>query len=95
MKATMLVAGGLSGGLSSTIAGGKFIDGFKQGIITSGLNHLAHMGYESLEKYNKLEKFLNDNGISYKQQGKNATLEDLAKLKEIFNANEANPFYLP
>jgi hypothetical protein len=28
MKATMLVAGGLSGALSSTIAGGKFIDTF-------------------------------------------------------------------
>ena len=38
----MIAAGGLSGGLSSTIAGGKFIDGFRQGVITSGLNHVAH-----------------------------------------------------
>lgn len=30
MKATMIVMGGLSGGISSTIAGGKFWDGFKQ-----------------------------------------------------------------
>lgn len=44
MKAAMLVAGGFSGGLSSTIAGGKFIDGFKQGLITSGLNHVVHLG---------------------------------------------------
>ena len=29
------------GGLSSSIAGGKFVDGFRQGIITTGLNHLA------------------------------------------------------
>jgi len=39
----MLTSGGLTGGLSSTIAGGKFIDGFRQGLITSGLNHVAHM----------------------------------------------------
>ncbi|THD29700.1 MAG: hypothetical protein DI588_18450 [Flavobacterium johnsoniae] len=42
----MIAAGGLSGGLSSTIAGGKFIDGFRQGVITSGLNHVAHMFLE-------------------------------------------------
>jgi len=42
LKAIMIASGGLSGGISATIAGGKFIDGFKQGLITSGLNHLAH-----------------------------------------------------
>lgn len=41
-KAIMIASGGLSGGFSSTIAGGKFVDGFRQGIITSGLNHLVH-----------------------------------------------------
>ncbi|WP_312083543.1 hypothetical protein [Epilithonimonas hominis] len=45
-KAIMLTSGGLTGGLSSTIAGGKFIDGLKQGLITSGLDHLAHSGIE-------------------------------------------------
>ncbi|HAP94963.1 MAG TPA: hypothetical protein DCP54_04280, partial [Chryseobacterium sp.] len=40
-KAIMLTSGGLTGGLSSTIAGGKFIDGFRQGLITAGLNHVA------------------------------------------------------
>jgi hypothetical protein len=35
---------GCRGVFSSTIAGGKFIDGFKQGVIVAGLNHLAkHM----------------------------------------------------
>ncbi|WP_434980418.1 hypothetical protein [Daejeonia sp. YH14] len=43
LKAVMIASGGLSGGISATIAGGKFIDGFKQGLITSGLNHVAHM----------------------------------------------------
>ena len=35
-----VVSGGLSGGISSTIAGGNFWDDFRQGIITSGLNHI-------------------------------------------------------
>jgi len=38
----MIASGGLSGGLSSSIAGGSFADGFRQGIITSGLNHAMH-----------------------------------------------------
>ena len=42
-RAIMLASGGLSGGVSSAIAGGKFIDGLKQGLITSGLNHMAHL----------------------------------------------------
>lgn len=45
----MVAAGGLSGGLSSTIAGGNFWKGFRQGIITSGLNHVAHLAAESLQ----------------------------------------------
>lgn len=40
-KVVMVASGGVSGGLSSTIAGGNFMDGFRQGIITSGLNHLS------------------------------------------------------
>jgi hypothetical protein len=38
----MIASGGLSGGLSSSIAGGSFADGFRQGVITSGLNHAMH-----------------------------------------------------
>ena len=45
MKAAMIASGGLGGGISSTIAGGNFWDGFRQGIITSGLNHVAHLGF--------------------------------------------------
>ena len=44
----MVATGGLSGGISSTIAGGKFVDGFKQGLMTSGLNHLAHLTFEAI-----------------------------------------------
>lgn len=50
MKAAMIATGGLSGGISSTIAGGNFWDGFRQGIITSGLNHASHLGAEALQK---------------------------------------------
>lgn len=41
-KAIVIAAGGLSGGLSSTIAGGNFWLGARQGLISSGLNHVAH-----------------------------------------------------
>lgn len=42
IKAATIAAGGLSGGISSTIAGGNFWAGARQGLITSGLNHVAH-----------------------------------------------------
>jgi hypothetical protein len=38
----MIAAGGLSGGISSVIAGGNFWKGVRQGVIVAGLNHLAH-----------------------------------------------------
>lgn len=50
MKATMIVVGGLSGGISSLIAGGKFLDGLRQGITTSGLNHLAHLTVSTIQR---------------------------------------------
>lgn len=65
MKAAMVVAGGFSGGISSSIAGGKFIDGFKQGLITSGLNHVAHLaglGIEDLKYKGKLKDALEKAG---------------------------------
>ncbi len=53
MKATMLVAGGLSGGFSATIAGGNFGDGLKQGLITGGLNHIAHLTTDFIQNENR------------------------------------------
>jgi hypothetical protein len=41
-KAVMIASGGLSGGLSSAIAGGDFWKGVREGLITSGLNHAMH-----------------------------------------------------
>lgn len=37
-----IAAGGVSGGLSSFATGGEFWPGMRQGLITSGLNHVAH-----------------------------------------------------
>lgn len=39
------IAGGISGGVGSRIAGGKFWDGFRNGAISAGLNHGLHEGY--------------------------------------------------
>jgi hypothetical protein len=36
------LAGGISGGVGSRLAGGKFWDGFRNGAIAAGLNHAAH-----------------------------------------------------
>ncbi|MBB1139283.1 hypothetical protein [Myroides sp. WP-1] len=46
----MIAGGGLSGGISSTIAGGDFWQGMRQGLIVSGLNHVMHMGINLLVK---------------------------------------------
>lgn len=52
IKAVMVVSGGLSGGLSATIAGGNFWQGFRQGVITSGLNHVSHFVVETFDRSN-------------------------------------------
>lgn len=65
-KALMLASGGLSGGLSSSIAGGNFYAGVRQGLITSGLNHLAHMTIDAIEKRKTLnQRFKRDANGNY------------------------------
>ena len=44
----MAAAGALSGGVSSTMAGGEFIDGVCNGLICSGLNHALHLTCETI-----------------------------------------------
>lgn len=61
---TTRTAGGLSGGVSSSMAGGDFWDGVCNGLICAGLNHAMHLACESLvgpddppdSKKNKAEK---------------------------------------
>jgi hypothetical protein len=43
-----ILYGGISGGVSAEIAGGNFWAGFKQGVMTSALNHVAHAAGESI-----------------------------------------------
>lgn len=54
------VTGGLGVGISSTIAGGNFWDGFRQGIITSGLYHVAHLEAEALQKGSSVKVYDSD-----------------------------------
>ncbi|GAQ16075.1 hypothetical protein MODO_3780 [Myroides odoratimimus] len=63
LKATMLVAGGVSGGISSSIAGGDFWKGMQQGLITSGLNHVAHLITEQIE-ISKIDSRLKEKGYN-------------------------------
>lgn len=41
-RAVMIASGGITGGISANIAGGNFWMGVRQGLITSGVNHVAH-----------------------------------------------------
>ena len=41
-KTAMIAAGGLSGGITSSMAGGDFWDGVCNGLICAGLNHALH-----------------------------------------------------
>ena len=43
--AVKIGSSGVSGGVGSVIAGGNFIDGFRQGLISGGLNHGVHAGW--------------------------------------------------
>lgn len=61
-KATMIAAGGLSGGLSSAIAGGDFWVGVRQGIITAGLNHLAHSAAQKIRIHSNAKEWLKNGG---------------------------------
>ncbi len=64
----MVAAGGLSGGITSSMAGGDFWDGVCNGLICAGLNHAMHLACESLvgpddppksQKNNTAEKIQN------------------------------------
>ncbi|MEY4904946.1 MAG: hypothetical protein RLZZ292_2761 [Bacteroidota bacterium] len=56
-QAAIALAGSVTGGISSKLSGGTFIDGFKNGLITAGLNHAMHWtaNYLSQPETKKLE----------------------------------------
>jgi len=87
MKATMIVTGGLSGGISAAIAGGNFWDGFRQGIISAGLNHVAHLtalGIEDLKFRGKLRDALEKAG--YKNPEKIEAKFDIRTIGELLTS---------
>ncbi|WP_243765978.1 RHS repeat-associated core domain-containing protein [Polaribacter cellanae] len=49
-----ITAGSLSGGIGSVIAGGKFWDGFRNGAISTSLNHVMHMVKNAVQKAKRL-----------------------------------------
>lgn len=86
-NALTIASGGLSGGISSTIAGGNFWAGARQGLITSGLNHVAHFVNNSI-KIRKFNKEVNqaygeeaDNVATASQETINDVIEKIATLK--------------
>lgn len=63
LKALMITSGGLTGGISSTISGGNFWSGLRQGLITSGVNHVAHLITNTIISKNILAGYLVKNGV--------------------------------
>ncbi len=83
-QAAMIAGGGLSGGISSTIAGGDFWQGMRQGLITSGLNHATHMVKNEIDKA-RVDKRLRAEGYE-----PNDAAEDLYRDHSKINDFAAN-----
>ena len=62
--ALTVASGGITGGISSTIAGGDFWRGMRHGLITTGLNHIQHKFVNSFSnndgKLSDYEEKIND-----------------------------------
>ncbi len=79
-KTAMIAAGGLAGGVSSSMAGGEFIDGFCNGLICAGLNHALHWvaGGDDLKLGPKLHKYIHAPRQIGSHDCKYAVMEGLA-----------------
>ncbi len=53
----MIATGGVSGGVGSVLAGGNFWDGVRNGLISSTLNHAAHMIIKKIEIEKIIKKY--------------------------------------
>ena len=84
IKAVMIASGGLSGGISSSIAGGSFWKGVREGLITSGLNHVLHSLAPNKNAVKRLNKELKDEfgaDLDGKADISQKTLNRIMKLK--------------
>ncbi|MFT6336125.1 MAG: RHS repeat-associated protein [Halioglobus sp.] len=68
--ATTLISGGFTGGIGAKLAGGDFWQGVGRGLITTGLNHLAH----SLTKPDDFIYLLDREGVGNTGVGHTAIL---------------------
>jgi hypothetical protein len=85
-KAVMIASGGLSGGLSSAIAGGSFWKGVREGLITSGLNHAMNHFAEDIIKKNKISQVLEELGVEGKPEVSYKSIEKLLEHPEMMKA---------
>ena len=81
-KTAMIAAGGLAGGVSSSIAGGEFIDGLCNGLICAGLNHALHYvadvqvsKYQANKYVAAARAFLVDLGYDEEQVNQDVTVQ--------------------
>ncbi len=84
IKAAMITSGGLGGGISSSIAGGNFWQGFRQGIITSGLNHVVHM-----VSFEQKQRITREQSLNRMKQKYPRFYEVLSQLPDFLRANPA------
>ena len=59
-KIGMSIAGASTGGVFSKLSGGKFWDGFRNGLISAGLNHAAHFVAGAIERGITINKVLRE-----------------------------------
>jgi len=89
LKAIMITSGGLSGGISASIAGGNFWQGFRQGIITSGLNHVAHLLTVNIQENNLIRKSFDDPDGKPEENMESVKIA-YSKVKHLFNKSMIN-----
>ena len=94
----MIASGGVSGGFSSMIAGGNFMDGFRQGIIVSGLNHVATMTGEAIGNSSdssisnsKYDSLSDKQKSKYTQVPKDAIVEKIVQNIPTLSSNTMVP----
>ena len=63
------IVGGLSGGLASWASGGSFVDGFRNGAISAGLNHALHE-VQSVDPAKLKARILKDGRLTLKEANK-------------------------
>ncbi len=84
-NAVIIASGGLSGGVGSVIAGGNFWKGVRQGLITAGLNHMMHVGYNALEKKWKVDKWL----VEAEENGVDTESKPIESVETVYNSINA------